>query len=103
MKKQTQPKDFILNVLRVLALKGRLTTVEILPNLKNIMKMYRDDKLPFRGTQTKFDKAFYNFINKRDFHLIQKNKSLVEFSPTAAGTYIMSITADGKKYLKNNG
>jgi len=103
MKKQTQPKDFTLNVLRVLALDGRLTTVEMIPSLKKIMKMYRKDKLPFRGTQTKFDKAFHNFINTRDYHLIQNNKSLVEFSPTAAGTYIMSITAYGKEFLKNNG
>ena len=102
-KTQTQPKDFTLNVLRALAFKGRLTTVEMLATIKPIMKMTKKDKLPFRGTQTKFDKAFYNFINKRDFHLFDKQKKLVEFTPTSSGTFIMSITVAGTKYLQNNG
>ena len=101
--KKTSQKNFLIPVLTILSLPrySAMKTNEMLPDLKAIMHMYPQDKLPFRRTQTKFDKTFHNIITNRDRHFIQDGKELVEFSATSNG-FLMTITSEGRRYLKNN-
>ena len=101
--KKTSQKDFIIPLLTLLALPrySMIGTGEVLPDLKQIMKMFPKDKTPFRGTQIIFDKTFYNVIVNRDRHFTIDGKVLVNFYQLNSG-FAMAITADGKKFVQKN-
>lgn len=101
---KTKSSDMIIPVLAILALPryNFMGTDEMLPTLKTIMKQHSADLEEFRGTQTKFDKAFYNLIQAREQKFSHNGEPLVNFTRATNRTYIMSITPAGRKYLKNN-
>ena len=88
------------SVLTILAIKGSyVPSSEVKTSLELIVKKTKKDKLPFRGTQTRFDKRFYNFVARREQTFMRNDKALISSMQDSSNQVFLSITPAGKKYL----
>jgi len=77
-----------------------MSSKEVRTKLDLIKKKTRNDRLPFRETQTRFDKKFYNFISRRDSTFKLNGKTLIK-STQSGNVTLMRITEHGLKFILN--
>jgi hypothetical protein len=95
-KRQTE-ESLIIPVLSVLSIKGPTESKELPKILQNMVHLYQKDKECLEGRSTTyFEQTIYNMISHR------KLGSLVNHTKVGKRSYILSLTAEGKKYLKKN-
>jgi hypothetical protein len=95
-KKQTE-SSLIVPVLTVLSINGPTESKGLPDILKNMVHLYQKDKEYLEGRSTTyFEQTVYNMISHR------KLGPLVNHTRVGKRSYILSLTAEGKKYLKKN-
>lgn len=99
----TKTNRFLLPTLTILGLNSDfMSSKKVRKQLDLLMKKNKNDKIPFRGTQTRFDKGFYNFIVSRETSFVVNDRALIEYMASNSGDMFLKITKDGEKFLRNH-